>query len=255
MNKDENINSTLEDKFQNAVGLLVDAASEAQNGNAKLESIDAFKSRQRLALEKQLQDLRDQYARAYQIVAEQLIGGHSIHLALTRSEKEAILNEIKAGQQNLYQAIESNTLEKAMEEGKTFQHILGYSRNTLEKFYAVGVECLEQTEYEKARDIFSLLVLINPGYHNFWVSLILCQQALGNWNAALQACSLAEATDEKDPLPYLYASECYVELNNRLQAIEEVEKAIRYAGEHPEKELIEITRAAKEWKQQLLKIA
>lgn len=253
----ENIETFLESKSSQAIDQICEITIESERYayQSKLESFDAYKERQKQVLQQRFKDLQDEYLTAYEVCFEHLIGSRSAKEPLSRSEKEKILYEIKKGQQNLLKAMQSNTLENSLSTDKTFQDILEYSDFTLEQFYFVGIECIENKEFRKAKDVFILLTLINPGYPNFWVSLALCQQALEDWNAALQACSIAETLDVRNPLPYLYASECYAKLQDHPHAMEEANKAIEYANENNEASFAEIKAMIIEWKEQLVKIA
>lgn len=250
------VTASYDEKFYKAIDQISEILAEEERDSyqSPLESFEAYKARQKEVIKMKFEELRVEYFTAYEVIFEYLIGNQSTQIILTRSEKEEILNEIKRGEKNLAKVLEDPPkLEHFLNEGHTFQDILGYSKNTLEKFYFVGLECLEAQEYRKAKEVFILLTLINPGYHNFWVSLALCFQALGDWNSALQSCSVAEAIDETDPMPYLYASECYAGLKDKAHALEKVNKAIEHFN--GQAKFAEVKRMAEEWKEQLLKTA
>lgn len=251
------IDELLEHKSAEAVDKICTASADAEKENyqSALESFELHKERQRQQIEQRLKELQEEYYTAYEVCFEQLIGDSSSRPPLSRNEKETILFEIKRGQKNLLDAIQSNHLEAALNEGKTFQQILEYSDNTLEKFYFVGIECIDKKDFKKAKDVFTLLVLINPQYPNFWVSIAVCQRELEDWNAALQACMTAQAIDVANPLPYLYASECYAKLKDHSHAIEQAEKALEHINQNNDSGFAEIKNAALEWKEKLLKIA
>lgn len=249
-------NNQFDEKFHEAVDKFAEAFLEEEKDRyqSKLEPFESYKDRQKLVIEKNFEKLAHQYANAYTVVASYVLGGSSSNLTFSKEDKESFIKEIKVGEECLRKLLETDTLNSVLEK-KSFQEILGYTDKTLEKFYAVGMQCLGKQDYANASDIFAVLTLINPSIHNSWVAWAICQQALGHWEVAIEACRIAESLDSADPLPYLYASECYAEINDHTHALEEVNKALQQVDNNDAQPFVEMKKAAIEWKEQLQKIA
>jgi type III secretion system low calcium response chaperone LcrH/SycD len=235
----------VKDRMNESLESLSEALIEPERAifQSQVESFEAYKARRKQELKKGFQESSELYRSAYI-----LVGKDVIPLIRSKIEQEMLIKEIISGQERLIQLIGTNDWPI----DKTFQDILGYSVHTLELFYLQALSYFDQGAYQNGVALFSLLVLINPGYNHFWVGLGMCHQALTHWEEALRAYSMARLTDPNDPLCHLYASECQSECHNFSEAKEEIEKAVELIDSSHDEKYDELRKLAIEWKRELL---
>lgn len=125
-------------------------------------------------------------------------------------------------------------IKQQMKEGKTFQEIIGYSSETMEKFYQVAYSLFQKQEYNKAADSFIFLTTLNPYVHNYWLGLGMAEQLGGTYQGALLAYAMAVLTNIENPTPHYQSASCYRQLNDLENAVMSYEMAARYCGDQPE---------------------
>lgn len=249
--KKEHSKKEITDKWEQAVDHLGNTLTGAQKEgfHSNVENFEQYQKRQKLAFHKEFSKAVSQYKKAYEIIIEQFLEKSK---TLKSNEIDKIFKEFKEGQNSLINEIENETLTEKIEEGKTFQEILGYTAQTLEQCYQIGLDLFENENYKDASAVFSLLTLLNPYFHNFWLCLAMSEQAQHHWEPALQAYVVAQWVDEKDPISYIYAAECHLRLKDYSHAIDNFDKAIALAKESKNPDYIGLAEAAKQRKEYLL---
>ncbi len=258
MKHDKQAKIWLERKFHQAEVAQIDTMMSIQppeSSTTRIVRLETDKKYSPKTPRNEFETIQAQCQKAFHVIYDYLIYGQRYFLKLSSNEKTKLLNEIKQGQENILSIIQTNKLNATLNSSNSLQDILNYSPQTIDKFYLVGLACLENKAYQNARDVFKVLVLIHPHYHNFWLGLAMCQQALGQWEEAIQAYSFAEVTDAKDPIPYLHESECHALLHDNIQAVIAVDKALHCVEDDENNEFVDFKRLANEWKQTLLKSA
>lgn len=129
-------------------------------------------------------------------------------------------------------------IKKQVEEGKTFQEILGYSSETMDKFYDAAHHLFQKQQYEEAADAFVFLTTLNPKVHSYWLGLGMSEQLIEEHDSALLAYGMAILTNMENPLPHYHSASCYHALQDRNSAIISLELAIRQAEGREEFSLI-----------------
>jgi len=135
-------------------------------------------------------------------------------------------------------------IRRQVKEGKTFQEIIGYKQDSMEKFYNTAHQLFQKQEYQKAADAFVFLTTLNPYVHNYWLGLGMSEQLTENYQGALLAYAMAILTDVENPITHYQSGNCYRALNEETNAIQSYDMAIRCAADSPEHENIK-ERASK----------
>ncbi len=117
------------------------------------------------------------------------------------------------------------TVNKQELDFSLFEENIPLSEDTLQQFYGVGFRLYEHERYEEAGDVFFVISNIDYRRHNVWMLLGLCEKALSRFDQALVAFSMAILTDPQDPWAFLYSSECYIALGEKIDAEECVRAA------------------------------
>lgn len=126
------------------------------------------------------------------------------------------------------------TMNESMTEDTVLNDYFGYNQELLEKIYQVGVRSLEHGNVEEAGKIFSLLILLDPGYSACWVMLGIVYKREKQWEQGLESLEIAIQMDRHNPTPYVHAASCYKELGRRKEAREALSTALKEIVGHPE---------------------
>lgn len=144
------------------------------------------------------------------------------------------LEEFKIPDEAVERLKDPEVIRSQIEDGKTFQEVLGYSAMQMEKFYQVGYNLFQQQEYNKATEAFVFLTTMNPYIFQYWLGLGMSEQMIGNYQGALLAYSMAIMNNVEDPKAHYYSAACYRSLNDKTSALQSLLLTIRLAEEKEE---------------------
>src|SRR5262245_3246697 len=99
-------------------------------------------------------------------------------------------------------------LKRELEKGKSAQEILGFTDETMSKFYNAAYRLFEGKHYVDAANAFLFLVTLNPYHHEYWLGLGMATQLSGNYEDAIDAYELAAMCELDNPVPYFYLAKC-----------------------------------------------
>lgn len=122
-------------------------------------------------------------------------------------------------------------LKKELAEGRTAQEIMGFSDETMAKFYKAAYLLFEHKRYSDAANAFLFLATLNPYNHDYWLGLGMCTQMGHEYEAAIDAYELAALCDISSPVPYFYLAKCLFAIHDRESALQALDLAIETAGE------------------------
>jgi len=117
-------------------------------------------------------------------------------------------------------------------KSETLQRAFAVSDQEMESLYEEAYAFYEQNKFVQAADLFRWLVLLNPYVERSWMGLAACQQLLKLYENALKAYAIATLLDKNDPLPHFHAFECYVALNDHVEALKALDAAYQCAKKH-----------------------
>jgi type III secretion system low calcium response chaperone LcrH/SycD len=142
-------------------------------------------------------------------------------------------------------------LKKQFAAGKTAQDILGFSDQTMAKFYHAAYRLFEHRHHLDAANAFLFLVTLNPHNHDYWLGLGMSTQLCGDYEAAIDAYEMAAITDIESPVPYFYLAKCLFAIHDRESALQALDLALEYADDRAE--YVELKQQAKAARTLLLK--
>lgn len=122
-------------------------------------------------------------------------------------------------------------LRKEIAEGKTAQEIMGFSNETMAKFYAAAYLLFEHKRYEDAGNAFLFLATLNPYNHEYWLGLGMASQMSQDYEAAIDAYELAAISNIESPVPYFYLAKCLFAIHDRESALQALDLAIETSGD------------------------
>lgn len=144
------------------------------------------------------------------------------------------LSEFKLSEKAKAKLRNKKLLKQELAEGKTAQEIIGFSHETMAKFYHAAYVLFEHKRYEDAANAFLFLATLNPHNHDYWVGLGMATQLCHDYEAAIDAYELAALSDISNPVPYFYLAKCLFAIHDRESALQALDLAIETADELPE---------------------
>lgn len=139
--------------------------------------------------------------------------------------------------------------KQQIDEGKTFQDILGYSSETMEKFYKVAYTYFQQQRYRESCEAFTFLTTLNPTVFNYWLGLGMSEQMCEEYNSALLAYAMAAMVDVTNPIVHYHSASCHRSLMDDESALSALDLCLLNAGDR--EEFAEIKTLATEAKERL----
>src|ERR1700724_2634800 len=101
------------------------------------------------------------------------------------------LSEFKLSEKAKAKLKNEKLLKKELAEGKSAQEIMGFSEETMAKFYKAAYLLFEHERYQDAANAFLFLATLNPHQHDYWLGLGMSTQMSHNYEAAIDAYELA----------------------------------------------------------------
>lgn len=142
------------------------------------------------------------------------------------------LEGFKIPQEHLDKLNDPDVLRRYIEEGRTFQEILEFDDETMERFYQLARGLLIVHRNRDAADAFLFLTTLNPFVSAYWMGLGMCEQAQEEYKQALVAFAMASVSDRHDPTPLYYSAACHYALDDIDQALRTLEQTIEEAADH-----------------------
>ena len=118
---------------------------------------------------------------------------------------------------------------KLMGNGCLLKDILHFTDDHIEAIYNYGYQLYENGKFDDAIEIFKNLTIIDPLYYNGYFGLAASFQQKKNFIKAIEFYVLSSVYNPSDPMPYYYAAECYLELNDVFAAIVSLSETIKKA--------------------------
>ena len=119
-----------------------------------------------------------------------------------------------------YSEEEIKQIANGIAAGLTVAQATNTDSQTLEALYSLAYKCYSVEDYASAETIFQALCLYRHDEEKYWMGLAGCRQALEKYQQAIDAYSMAGlATQLKNPLPFFYASQCFLKMGNKESAI------------------------------------
>ena len=144
------------------------------------------------------------------------------------------LGEFKISKKTKAKLKNRKLLKKQLAEGKSAQDIMGFTDETMAKFYGAAYRLFESRRYTDAANAFVFLVTLNPYNHDYWIGLGMSTQLFGDFEAAIDAYEMAAICDIQNPVPYFYLAKCLFAMHDRESALQALELAVDCAGDQLE---------------------
>lgn len=128
---------------------------------------------------------------------------------------------------------DNELLRQYIEEGRSFQEILGYSDEVMQKYYEVASSLMHQHRYKEATDAFVFLTTLNPYCPEYWLGMGMCEQINQEYQQAIVAYSMVILSEHYQPLAYYHTAACHHALGDDAAAIKVLNKSISFSEGEP----------------------
>lgn len=142
---------------------------------------------------------------------------HDLSSHLSPSDMEKISEEWTHGVATWIALVNPEDKSKR-EMPDSLQEMMGISEETMSHFYQAGSRYFEHNDFQKASDVFYVIISLDPRRHNVWVALGLAEARNLRYEPALISFSMASITDMDDHLPYIYSAQCSLKCNRPQEA-------------------------------------
>lgn len=143
---------------------------------------------------------------------------------------DQLANQVDHTAAENYEKFASNLMQK----GVTPKDILGLSDQMVEGIYGQAYRLYQTGRYKDASQLFRLLIMIKATESKFCLGLAACLHMMKDFQAAAEVYSICGVVDPHNPIPHFHASDCYIQLGDKLSAIVSLETAVKRAGEKQE---------------------
>lgn len=132
----------------------------------------------------------------------------------------------------------SQAIKKATTGAVTPKDLLKIDDAKIESIYAQAYRYYNTGKFKDASDLFRYLMMLNPSEAKYTLGLAACFHMLKNYNAAVQVYLLCSILDDNSPIPGFHASDCYLQMNDKVSALVSLKMAIKKAGNRPEYQIL-----------------
>jgi type III secretion system low calcium response chaperone LcrH/SycD len=135
-------------------------------------------------------------------------------------------------EQNELTAEQLGIMMEGILKGLSLAEVTSMKPEDIENLYALAYNLYTSSNHKDAEVVFQSLCLYNHKDVRFWMGLAGCRQANGNLKGAVDAYAMAGTVGLlKDPLPFLYAARCYIQLGEKENAVGALKGLIALADE------------------------
>lgn len=142
--------------------------------------------------------------------------------------------KLKESESENYSAV----LKKATDGAIVPKDLMNIDDAKIESVYAQAYRYYNTGKFKEASELFRYLMMINPIEAKYTLGLAACFHLLKDYNAAAQVYLLCGILDTNSPIPGFHASDCYLQMNDKVSALVSLNMAIDKSGNRPEYQVL-----------------
>lgn len=136
------------------------------------------------------------------------------------------------------EAAEAKKLEefasKIVGEGVPPRDAMGLNDQMIEGIYAQAYRLYNTGKYKEASQLFRLLIMLNGAEPKYSMGLAACFHMAKDYQTAVQVYTTCGLIDPTNPIPHYHASDCYLQLGDRVSAMISLQMAVKRSGDKQE---------------------
>lgn len=124
--------------------------------------------------------------------------------------------------------------EKVMKKGANPKEMLGINDQMIEGMYGQAYRLYNTGKYKDACDLFRLLIMLNPTEQKYALGMAASYHMMKEYGEAAHLYTVCAMLDPTSPVPHYHASDCYLQLGDKISALITLEMAIKRSEGRPE---------------------
>jgi type III secretion system low calcium response chaperone LcrH/SycD len=112
----------------------------------------------------------------------------------------------------------------------TVKDMLGISEESIESLYSQAYLLYNTGRYRDAIQVFRLLTMLNPMESKYTMGLAASLHMLKEYKGSAAMYTLVSILDPENPIPHYHASDCYIQMGDKLSSLAMLEMAIKKSG-------------------------
>lgn len=128
----------------------------------------------------------------------------------------------------------ADVLNKVMKKGMLAKEALGLNDTVVEGLYAQAYRLYNTGKYVDASYVFRILITLDPTEPKYLLGLGACFHMGKEYQNAIEAYTMCAVIDPQNPVPHYHASDCYLNLGDKISSIVALEMTVKRAGDKPE---------------------
>jgi len=149
-------------------------------------------------------------------------------------EIKAVADEMARKMKSMTKEQVNETATKIAKSGALPRDALGLSDGMIEGIYGQAYRLYNTGKYKDAAQLFRLLVMINAAESKYTMGIAACLHMMKDYSHAVEAYTLCSLIDPQSPIPHFHASDCYIQMDDKVSALVSLEMAVKRAGEKKE---------------------
>jgi type III secretion system low calcium response chaperone LcrH/SycD len=129
-------------------------------------------------------------------------------------------------------------LVKIFEQGISPKEAMKVTDREIAEIYSFAYHKFSSEQYEEAKELFKMLLTLEPGNAEFATALGVCYHRLKDYNNALTCYMLNTILAPEDPIALFYAYDCLINLKDEASAAMMLSNVIARAGDQKKYEKI-----------------
>lgn len=149
--------------------------------------------------------------------------------------------EIRRAVAEMSEGLESEQAEKLdklsskmLGQGVLPKDAMGLSDQMIEGIYGQAYRLYNTGKYKEASQLFRLLIMLNAQELKYSLGLAACFHMSKDYATAVDVYTTCGIIDPHNPVPHYHASDCYLQMGDKISAIIALEMAIKRAGDKAE---------------------
>lgn len=123
---------------------------------------------------------------------------------------------------------------KIVGQGVPPKDALGLNDQMVEGIYAQAYRLYNTGKYKDASQLFRLLIMLNGAEPKYSLGLAACYHMAKDYDSAIATYTTCGMLDPSNPIPHYHASDCYLQMGDKVSAMIALEMAVKRSASKSE---------------------
>lgn len=117
---------------------------------------------------------------------------------------------------------------------KNFKDIMAISNTTMSQIEKIAQEKFKEGDFSSSAKLYILLTVLNPVSYNYWIRLGINYQEMKEYKEAIKVYRKAFVINPLSIPNHLFIAECFIDLNDKVEALAEIDYIKSLLDSEPE---------------------